>query len=240
MGAWIWQRLTPLLESGAIAIDRRVEPAADGNDERALVRATISDCAAYVARAIDAAGVRNAILVAHSGAGVVAPYVARHTGAVRHIVFVSANIPPEGGNALAGLPFAVRLLNFIAIRMNRKPIPARSKEKLIRKHFLNASPEDVVEIMLGQDIRPEPPCAAFERVHREGIPRIPGTFIKCLSDGTLSQEGLDRMIANYGGMDSVEIDADHMVMLSRPRELAAALNGIAERVAAEADSVRVV
>jgi pimeloyl-ACP methyl ester carboxylesterase len=231
MGAWIWQRLTPLLGRGVIAIDERIAPA-DG----APARATLSDCAAHVARAIDGAGARDAILVAHSGAGVIAPYVQKHTRAVRHIVFISANIPPEGGSALSGLPFAIRLMNAVAIRMNRKPIAARSHEKMMREHFLNASPEDVVELMLSQDIRPEPPCGAFERVRREGMPKVPGTFIKCLRDGTLSQEGLDRMIANYGGMETMEIDADHMVMLSRPRELADALNGIAERVAADAAS----
>jgi hypothetical protein len=39
---------------------------------------------------------------------------------------------------------------------------------------------------------------------------------------------MDRMIANYGGMKSVELGRDHMAMLGRPWELAEILNGIAQ------------
>jgi pimeloyl-ACP methyl ester carboxylesterase len=229
MGAWIWERLTPLLDRRSLAVEGRIAAPPGWTEARALRRATIRGCAAYVAGLIDAEGVTDAVLVAHSGSGVIAPFVAEHTSAVRHIVFIAANIPPEGGTALDGLPFGVRLMNVVAIRLFTKPVPARKREKVIREHFVNASPEDVIECMLDKDIRPEPPCAAFERVHRQGLPRIPATYVKCLRDGTLSAAGFERMIANYGGMESVEIDADHMVMLSRPRELAAALNAVAAR-----------
>lgn len=222
MGAWIWERLTPLLSYPVVAVDRRVGEVHG--------RVTIGDCADYVASLMRESGVREAILVAHSGAGIVAPAVGDRTDAVKHIAFVSANIPAEGTNALHGLPFAVRVLNAVVIRFVTKPVPARSREKMLRSHFLNASAEDVVEFVLKQEIRPEPPCAAFERVRRNGGPRIPGTFVKLLRDRTISEEGQERMIANYGGMESAVIDADHMVMLSRPGELAEVLNGIARRL----------
>jgi pimeloyl-ACP methyl ester carboxylesterase len=222
MGAWIWDRLTPLLELPAVAVDRRVGEV-DG-------KVTIKNCVEHVARTIREAGVREAVLVAHSGAGILASAIGCCTDAVKHIVFISANIPVEGTNALHGLPFPVRVLNAVAIKMNTKPVPARSREKILRSHFFNAGNEDAIEYALRQEIRPEPPCLAFEKVRRNGMPRIPGTYIKLLRDRTISREGQDRMIANYGGMESIEIDGDHMVMLGKPRELAEVLNGIARRV----------
>jgi pimeloyl-ACP methyl ester carboxylesterase len=66
MGAWIWTRLVPLLAYPSVAVDRRV------GDIKG--RATIGDCAEHVAHVIREASVREAILVAHSGAGILAPF----------------------------------------------------------------------------------------------------------------------------------------------------------------------
>jgi L-methionine (R)-S-oxide reductase len=230
MGPWIWQRLSPLLRGGVVTIEDRY-PAA-GPDAIRPRRVTLDDCARHVARAMEAAGAREVILVAHSGAGIIAPYVARHTRAVRHIVFISANIPAEGTSAIDGLPFWIRLMNAAVVRMMRKPVPALKREKMLREHFLNASPEDVARLMLDNVIRPEPLCAVTERVRRAGIALPPATYVKCLRDRTLSPEGLSRMAANYGGARVVEVDADHMVMLSRPQELADVLNAVAEGMGA--------
>ncbi len=221
MGAWIWDRLVPLLAYPAVAVDRRVD-----GDAR---RASLGDCAEHVAREMRAASVRDAVLVAHSGAGMIAPLVCGRTDAVRHIVFVSANIPAEGKSPQAGLPLVPRLMNAVAVRINTKPFPARGMERAIRARFCNACGEDVVSYVLSQEIRPEPPCVLREKVSYRGLPRVPGTYVKLLQDRTISIEGMERMMANYGGIEPVEMDGDHMAMLGRPRELADILNGIARR-----------
>jgi pimeloyl-ACP methyl ester carboxylesterase len=219
MGAWLWSRLIPLLTCPAIAVDKRCESSRE--------KATIDECAAYTAQLINVAGAREVVLVAHSGAGVIAPMVRRHTDAVKHIVFISANIPVDGRAPQQGLPLPIRIANYIAVKTGTKPRPARSLEKIIRSRFCNACSEDVIRYVLDQEIRPEPQCLVLEKVHRSGIPRVPGTYIKMLQDRTISVEGMDGMISNYGGMESVELEGDHMAMLGRPRELAEILNGIA-------------
>jgi hypothetical protein len=221
MGAWIWQRLIPLLDYPAVAMDKRV----DGE----IRSASLGDCARYVARTMGEASVREAILVAHSGAGIIAPLVGGYTNAVKHIVFLSASIPVDGTSPQQGLPLVARLMNAVAVRMNTKPFPACRMEKVLRAQFCNACSEEVIEYVLAQEIRPEPPCVVRERVHRGGLSRVPGTYVKLLQDRTISLDAMERMTANYGGTDSIELEGDHMAMLGKPRGLAEALNGVARR-----------
>jgi hypothetical protein len=69
-----------------------------------------------------------------------------------------------------------------------------------------------------------------ERVDRSNSPRVPGSYMKLLDDRTLSPDRMDSMIANYGCDEILECPGDHLAMLSRPRELATVLNGIAARL----------
>lgn len=103
-------------------------------------------------------------------------------------------------------------------------------EKLIREKFCNACGEDEVRFFLSHSMKPESPCVLSERVHRGRESRVPGTYVKFLDDRTLSPERMDLMIENYGCEEVLECPGDHMAMLGRPRELASALNGIADRL----------
>jgi len=70
-------------------------------------------------------------------------------------------------------------------------------------------------------------------VSRAGIPdELPKTFVKLLRDQSLPPDHQDVLVQNLrdspgGVVDVVTIDAGHDVMISRPKELADVLNGIA-------------
>jgi len=72
-----------------------------------------------------------------------------------------------------------------------------------------------------------------EPVSRAGIPaELPKTFVKLLRDQSLAPDHQDVLVQNLrdspgGEVDVVTIDAGHDVMISRPKELADVLNGIA-------------
>jgi hypothetical protein len=69
-------------------------------------------------------------------------------------------------------------------------------------------------------------------VVRAGVPaEIPKTYVRLLRDQSLPPETQDAQIANLrdspgGDVDVVEIDSGHDVMISRPAELAEALDRI--------------
>jgi hypothetical protein len=68
---------------------------------------------------------------------------------------------------------------------------------------------------------PESMRVISEPVDLGGPPHeIPQTYVRLLRDASLSLDAQDRMIANLGDVDTVDLDAGHMAMISRPRELA--------------------
>jgi pimeloyl-ACP methyl ester carboxylesterase len=75
---------------------------------------------------------------------------------------------------------------------------------------------------------PEAVGPVFEPVDLSGLRAdVPRTYVRLLRDASLTVDTQDRMIANLGDADVVDLDAGHMAMISHPAELAAVLGGIA-------------
>jgi pimeloyl-ACP methyl ester carboxylesterase len=96
--ARFWDRLAPLLDGDALAVDlpgRGAHPAD-------LATITVDDEVASVVGDVRAAGVDGpVVLVAHSSGGLVVPgVVAALDGAVERVVLNAALVPPEGGCGL--------------------------------------------------------------------------------------------------------------------------------------------
>ena len=96
-----WDRLVPLLDAPALAVDlpgRNGKPADFGT-------LTVDEEAASVVTDVEAAGIGDPIvLVAHSSGGLVVPAVVAGLGdRVAHIVLNAALVPPEGGCGLDGM-----------------------------------------------------------------------------------------------------------------------------------------
>ena len=229
-GPWVWDRVIPLLHLPALTVERT------GTKQPVNLRKlTIADCAGFVKSAIEQAGLERVIVVGHSGGGLIVPEVAAQLPEqVIHLVFIAANIPPEGKCALDVLPFMPRLMNYLVIELQSLGVsmPRKQVEQVIRNVLCTDVDEGSLEWVLSHKSNPEPRALAVEQVFRAGIGDIPRSFIKLLQDRTLSVEGQEQMVKNLGGGAEVfSIDTGHMVMVSRPRELAKILNQIAaERV----------
>jgi pimeloyl-ACP methyl ester carboxylesterase len=226
MSSWIWRDLAPLLRLPVVAPAYRLPR----NDLESRTKSTVADCVRHLEAQIDAAGAERAIVVAHSGAGLIAASFAKaRPDRVERVVYLSANIPRSGQSAVSGLPFLLRKLNERAIKsmVGRDSTPMARMEKILRSRFCNASDEEVVRYILGQQMLSEPIAAAFEKVDWSGFPAVPQTYVVLTEDKTLKAAKLRAMAANLGIADIREIAGDHMVMLSRPRELAELLNGLA-------------
>ena len=228
MSAWVWRDLDADIRSRSVLVEGRIT----NNTAERRRSATLSDCVDHVQTAVHASGLQAFVIVAHSGAGALAPLMAkRMKEKVRGIIFVSANIPPNGSTVQKMLPLPIRVLNAFAVRMQLRhdSTPARGREKQIRAMFCNTASQEVVDYVSQQSLLSEPLCVLRESVDWSGVPKIPMTYVRLLHDKTASLELQNRMAANLGIHDFYDIDSDHMVMLSHPAEFNAALRSITKR-----------
>ena len=228
MAGWVWRDLDADLRRRAILIEGRLK----SNDRESRLNATLSDCVEHVTGQMQGSGNSEFIVIGHSGGGMLAPLVAkRMRKEVKGIVLVCASIPENHTNTLHGLPFPIKLLNRLAVRMQVSvdSTPARSRERMIRSMFCNTASEEVIDYVLGQTLLSEPLCVINEKVDWTGVPDIPMTYIRLLNDKTGSLTLQDRMAANLAIRDKVDIESDHMVMLSHPVQFNDALRRIVEK-----------
>jgi pimeloyl-ACP methyl ester carboxylesterase len=217
-----WDRLIPLLDLKATAIR---QPGRSGFRENELGRLTQLDYREHVAAAVGAID-DDLILVAHSlggisvGAGVDA---AKHR--VKHVVLLSAAIPPAGTCVLDmrdGPSEGSRAVD-------AGPVVAPNRD-LIAYMDPRLSVEDAdyaFSIAVTESSGPVAQPVA------EGTDRIdaPLTWVRLAAD-TIFPPSLQTSIAErVGAQRIVDIDAGHLAMISRPTELAAVLNKIAASVA---------
>ncbi|MBW4522396.1 MAG: alpha/beta hydrolase [Scytolyngbya sp. HA4215-MV1] len=229
LDTWVWERITPLLDFPALAV-RRAAPG------RNLNRLTITDSATYIQSQIESVGFKRVILVAHSIGGILAPTVATLLPQrVVHIIFVGANIPPEGSSAISifrpserfGIAVWLRLMAWNLSFMN----PAVEED--MRKTLCNDLDEATIQQVLAGGKHPEPPALFYEPVSRLQMPSVPCTYIKLLQDqGLLPPSKQDEMAANIGAQ-ILTLNTGHTAMLSRPYELSKLLNGIASEITAK-------
>lgn len=223
LNTWVWERITPLLDFPALAVHR----AASGTN---LNQLTIADSAKYIQSQIESMGFKRVILVAHSVGGILAPPVATLLPQrVVHIVFVGANIPPEGSSAISVFRPSERFGIAVWLRLMAWKISFMNKavEEDMRKTLCNDMDEATVQQVLAGGKHPEPPAIFYEPVSRLQMPSVPCTYIKLLQDrGILSPSKQDEMAANIGA-EVLTLNTGHTAMLSRPHELANLLNGIA-------------
>ncbi len=226
LDTWVWERITPLLEFPALAVHRAV-PGTNLN------RLSITDSAKYIQSQIESAGFERVILVAHSIGGVLAPTVATLLPQrVVHIVFVGANIPPEGNSAISIFRPSERFGIGVWLRLMAWKISFMDKavEEDMRKTLCNDMDEATVQQVLAGGKHPEPPAIFYEPVSRLQMPSISCTYIKLLQDQSiLPPSKQDEMAANIGAK-VLTLNTGHTAMLSRPHELAKLLNGIASEI----------
>ncbi len=233
MSSWAWDRLVPLLQADCLCIPTRL-PLSTPETRK---KATIADCVEHILAQMDSAGFEQAVIVGHSGGGILAGQLARTAPErIRHLVFISANIPQDGRTALYGLPASVRLLNLFAMHIQNRSnsTPLKKMERIVRRNFCNTCQEEAISFMLEQKLLSEPLCLIHEKIYWSGFSPLPRTFIRLLQDRTISLAGQARMASNLAITDIRTIDSDHMVMLSHPQALAEILHDILVSTAKEA------
>jgi pimeloyl-ACP methyl ester carboxylesterase len=219
-GAWLWDKLIPLLQKGGakgIALDL------PGHGKRAEERkgvnmsAYINDVLSY----IEKNDLRDLILVGHSMSGLVITKVTDEMPErIRHLVYLAAVVPRDG-DALIDLLTQERqeALRKLEGKANEIYGPLASLRPL---YFTDLEGE--IKDYYIKKLTPQPLAVFFEKVHLKQFYdlKIPRTYILGLRDKSLPPE-LTRGFAERLGVKPIEIDAGHDMMVSRAEEVAEAL-----------------
>lgn len=225
MSSWLWRDLIQYIDVPYIAIDSRLKVNTASNRKEALT----SDCVDHIVERIEEANLEKVILVGHSIAGLLAALVAKQIPEkIAHIIYIAANIPKNGTAAIDTLPLEQRAEIEIGIRMtvDYDYIPHKAMEERMRTLFCNTCSEEIIEYVLEQNFSSEPLNLLFEKVSWDGFPDLPQTYIRLLKDRTVSPELQTEIMKHLNVQDSVEIESDHLVMLSHPKELGEVLRKI--------------
>ena len=166
-----------------------------------------------------------AILVGHSMAGITLPgVVGKVPERVRKVVFVSCVVPAHGQCLLDALDPAMQAIADEA-EMRGDSVAMLDRDVAITV-FCNDMDEEQTTFTLDRMV-PEARPVLREPVSLAGLQRpVPRVYVRLLRDAIVVPAQQDRMIANMGGAQVVELDAGHMAMISRPAELAAILNSL--------------
>lgn len=217
-----WDPIIDLLDGPVLAIDLPGR----GQHPGPLDRLHLADFVESAVDDIEAARAAEIVLVGHSMAGLSMPgIVDRVRDRLRHIVFVSCAVPPQGGSLLSTLPPHLAELAELA-----EPDPAGMfpGKKLLAQTMCEGMDDEQTAFTLNVSV-PEAYWPMRDPVDLSGLRHpVPRTWVKLLRDRSPSPEQASVFAERAGCTDVVEMDTGHFAMITHPRELADVLNSLHE------------
>jgi pimeloyl-ACP methyl ester carboxylesterase len=219
-----WDLLVPELHAPVLAVDlpgRGAHPAAPAD-------VTIATAAASIAADVDAAGFDEIVLAGHSLAGCSMPATIGLLGdRVRHAAFIACTVPDDGKSALDMLPPELR--EFARTNLERQDRTVLSPE--MARDFFGTDLDDAQCSWMIERMTPEAPNLVTQPVDLCPLATaMPRTWIRPTRDAIVAPDDQLRYARNAGECEIIDLDTGHMCMISKPKELAGMLDGIADRV----------
>jgi pimeloyl-ACP methyl ester carboxylesterase len=218
-GANCWDRLLPFLDRPALAVDL---PGRGSRVDVPLTSVTLEDCATAILDDVATIDDDDLVLVGHSFAGVSVPRVmAELAPRLRHVVFLSAVVPPDATSVLDQIDPGVRE----AVRASTAG-------------GIYAQDRDGAQMMLCNDMDAEQTAWTLDRVVDDSAAlltetvdlsglsaEVLRTYVRLTEDHCYSPELQERSAARVSG-DVQYLDTGHMAMVSAPEQLAKLLNAL--------------
>lgn len=225
-GSWVWpSQIGPLTAAGwrCTALDLP----GNGVDGRTLDQVGFADHVAH-ARAALLACAGPAVLVAHSGAGVLATQLAQdHPDRVALIVYVCGMMLPSGMDFPGMIaPFVAADPAAIGIGAHLEPVPGGSRvpAAAAMKIFYHDCPPTAASDAAAR-LTPQAEGVRAPRVTHSSdrFGQVPRAYIRCGADRSVVPAVQDAMLAALPGAALRRLDCGHAPMLATPQALAAAL-----------------
>lgn len=235
-----WDLLVPHLTAPALAIDLPGRPGGPPADPMTL---TADECSASVVADLDAAGVGDCVVVAHSsGCYFVPGIVARAGGRVRAIVLSPPCVIPEGGCGLDAMQPRYAAMN------RRNMERARTEGRVFTTYGPPPDPETLrdaygvtltdeqLAFMAAPSRNPQDSVNFYSQpVHWSAARDVPVTAVRQLRDPITPLDLQDEMIArlpNPALVEVVSLDTGHIPAVTDVDAFAAIVNGVVSATAA--------
>ncbi|HZR54734.1 MAG TPA: alpha/beta fold hydrolase [Streptosporangiaceae bacterium] len=229
LGGWAWDAVTRELTKAGHDVHPVTLP---GLAERAGEATPHTDLDSYIAdlrRLIEGRGLREVILVGHSGGNMpVAGVAAQVPDLVRRVVYVDTGPMPDGMSALDFYPPDAQqgMRAQVTEQGDGWLLPMRDWDAAADPVYLAGLTTEHLTL-LGTAGTPQPFGPITQPLNRPGSRAVPGTVIATTftpeQARQLAASG-NPVFAEMSGLDVVHLPTGHWPMLSRPADLAALLD----------------
>lgn len=214
-GAWCWERMVPHLRHRSVAVELPGRPGSGTQPP------TLDGYVEAVVEAIDD-GPGDAVIVAHSLAGIVALATAeRAPEKIRKIVFVAAVVPPSGSCFWDVLPAPLRWFGKVVLSGDRTVIMPR---RIARAVFCNDLSREDQDRLLDRLV-PEPVQILEAELHYEIPSHVEVSYVLTRRDRAIRPRKQREYVHSLPtGVRCFTIDSGHSAWYSRPTDLADIIN----------------
>jgi predicted alpha/beta hydrolase family esterase len=226
MSGWIWKDFIPLIKnSKCLTINQRIEE----NSLNSRITSSLSDCTNNIIKQINEHKFEKTIIIGHSIGGLLAALVAQQMKQkVEHVIYIASNLPKNNTNAIDSFPILQKLMlnSFVKSQVEKDNINIGSEAKYFISHFCNTCSSNIIEYIKTQQLTAEPICIFKEKIKWDYSVDVPQTYVKLLKDRTISISLQSEMAGNLNVSNIIDIESDHLVMLSNASLLYDKIKGI--------------
>jgi pimeloyl-ACP methyl ester carboxylesterase len=225
-GSWVWQETLTALAK--LSSDRRLHtltldvPGCGTKRGRDTTHLSLDEVVDELLRDIEAAKLRDVMLVGHSQAGTLLPRMAEKQPALFHrLIYVSCSAPLPGQTVLQMIGRGVHGSHPDEVGWPMDPATT-PKPDLYRHMFCNdMSAEQAAQFFakLGHDRWPDQ-CMAESGWRYDNLRNVPSTYVLCQLDGILTPLWQEKFAARLNVRRVVHIEAGHQVMNTQHQALA--------------------
>ena len=228
-GGWVWDETIAALGEQtaggfgrALALDapgcgRKRGRATDGVDNEQIAAELVAD--------IEAAGFKDVVLVGHSQAGMVLPFMLElRPDLFRRAVYVTCSAPPAGRTTLSMMGESLHGENPDEVGWPVDPRTSSIAERypLMFCNDMTLAEAQAFMAKLGQDMWPAL-TYSVSNWRYDHLDAVAASYVVCLRDGSLPLPWQEAFAKRLKAGRIVRIDAGHQVMNTRPHALAEAL-----------------
>lgn len=198
-------------------------PHADGA-QKDQNKFTLEDYTDHVIQQVDAWGVDDIVVVAHSIGGTLALKVAERLGEKLHgFIAIGAVIPKDGGSYVSALPLPNRIIISAIMRLAGTKPP----ESAIRKTLCSGLSKEQTDAVVASSVA-ESTHLYFDKTNAT-IPTVPRLYVRLTQDKELPVAWQNIMARNLGA-NIEDVAFGHMPMLGKPHNVAEIINKFTQSV----------
>ena len=227
-GGWVWDETIQALGQQTGGACRALTLDAPGCGKKRGREGEDLDNVAIAAELIgdiEAAGLKDVVLVGHSQAGMQLPFmVEQRPDLFRRVVYVTCSAPPVGRSTLSMMGEGLHGQNPDEVGWPVDPKTHSMAERFQLMFCNDMTPAESQAFLarLGKDMWPAP-TYSYSSWRYDHLGAVPASYVICLQDLSLPPPWQEVFAERLKCGRRVRIDAGHQVMITRPHALAEAL-----------------